>query len=372
MNKIGKYINWIGQFIKFILLMILILVILGELLVAIGMMPMMTCPNEKALEIMLIMKELMKFIYELIVVNKIFLILLIFIFVFISLFWCYIKKHNAIFLMLSIIYIVLIWYIYGYACLACTENSPKTAGEFGDMYGALNTLFSGFAFAVIAITLCVEMRALREQKHDAQLQIIDAASFEYLKYMKECEPEKVEDGKENVDKIEKIIRDLFNDGKNRTREDKKENIEKAEKIIRDLFRDEKNIEVDELEKIYELRKNLLCLSAWRRVMSSWFMKVDHFSITKKEKKEYKRQFWHLLSKKERIVAYFQVFLFSKTHKEEADTMEKLFRSEVLIKDLIGTQDQKYKDLKLLLKKEGEGDYKLTLNEELFNKAKKGK
>lgn len=107
-------------------------------------------------------------------------------------------------------------------------------------------------------------------------------------------------------------------------------------------------------------------------MSSWFMKVDNFSITDEEKEKYKKQFWHLLSKEERIASYFQVFLFSKTHDDDVDTMEKLFRDETLIKDLIGTQDQKYKDLKSLLKKEGEGDYKLELNEKLFNEAKQGK
>lgn len=239
-----------------------------------------------------------------------------------------------------------------YGCILYYVNPPKTAGEFGDMYGALNALFSGLAFAVIALTLCVEMRALREQKHDAQLQIIDAASFEYLKYMKECEPEEVEDEKKDGEKIG----------------DKKENIEKATELIKKYFGRE-DLTRDE---IYELRKNLFCLSAWRRVMSSWFMKVDNFSIADEEKEKYKKQFWHLLPKKERIAAYFQVFLFSETHKGDVITMEKLFRYEDLMKDLIGTQDQKYEVLKSLLKEKGTGEYKLELNEELFNEAKLGK
>jgi len=241
-----------------------------------------------------------------------------------------------------------------YGCFFYYVNPPKTAGEFGDMYGALNALFSGFAFAVIAYTLHVEMRALKEQRHNAQLQIVDAASFEYLRYMKECEPEEVEDNEKN--------------GGGEESKDKKENIKRSKELIKKFFGDD-NLTFDEIN---ELRKNLYCLSAWRRIMSSWFLKVDHFSIEKDEKEEYKKQFWHLLPKGERIASYFQVFLFSSTHQKDVEKMEKLFKSEALIKELIGFQDKKYEILKLLLKEEGKGENKLELNEDIFEAIIKGK
>lgn len=43
-------------------------------------------------------------------------------------------------------------------------------GQFGDMFGALNVLFSGFAFAALYFTISLQQKQLRQQDEQIQLQ----------------------------------------------------------------------------------------------------------------------------------------------------------------------------------------------------------
>lgn len=43
-------------------------------------------------------------------------------------------------------------------------------GQFGDMFGALNVLFSGFAFAALYFTISLQQQQLRRQDQQIQLQ----------------------------------------------------------------------------------------------------------------------------------------------------------------------------------------------------------
>lgn len=47
---------------------------------------------------------------------------------------------------------------------------PEDAGPFGDMYGALNTLFSGFAFAGVIVALIYQRAELKLQRKELRLQ----------------------------------------------------------------------------------------------------------------------------------------------------------------------------------------------------------
>lgn len=61
------------------------------------------------------------------------------------------------------------WFIYPYGLthLGMVTNTAKY-GTFGDSYGALNTLFSGLAFAILIITLFLQRKELQLQREEVQ------------------------------------------------------------------------------------------------------------------------------------------------------------------------------------------------------------
>lgn len=52
----------------------------------------------------------------------------------------------------------------------CSFTKWELRGQFGDMFGAVNTLISGFAFAVFIITLYMQREELRLQREELRLQ----------------------------------------------------------------------------------------------------------------------------------------------------------------------------------------------------------
>jgi hypothetical protein len=52
--------------------------------------------------------------------------------------------------------------------------------RFGDMFGAVNALFSGLAFAAVFVTLVVQRKELREQRETMQRQQFEATFFNLL------------------------------------------------------------------------------------------------------------------------------------------------------------------------------------------------
>ena len=60
---------------------------------------------------------------------------------------------GLIIIMISIIYFIVVLFLY--------KDSPPSVGEFGDLFGGLNTLFSGLAFAGVIITVYMQMEELK-------------------------------------------------------------------------------------------------------------------------------------------------------------------------------------------------------------------
>jgi hypothetical protein len=51
---------------------------------------------------------------------------------------------------------------------AVLVSKPSSAGEFGDMFGAVNALFSGLAFAGVAYAIFLQQQALEIQREDTK------------------------------------------------------------------------------------------------------------------------------------------------------------------------------------------------------------
>lgn len=110
-----------------------------------------------------------------------------------------ILRHPVYYSILGVLIACLLWGIGVSIILACGIK----VGDFGDSYGALNTLFSGLAFAGVIFTIWEQRRIVRqeleEQRRLVQLELkeqrilneeqkLNAAMFEYLKAIKDSIP----------------------------------------------------------------------------------------------------------------------------------------------------------------------------------------
>src|SRR4051794_29772905 len=55
-----------------------------------------------------------------------------------------------------------------WACVYWRFGISEDSAHFGDMFGALNTLFTGLAFAGVVATLWLQSQQVHETKKDAQ------------------------------------------------------------------------------------------------------------------------------------------------------------------------------------------------------------
>jgi len=65
--------------------------------------------------------------------------------------------------------IVAVWFVYGLIAWSL-YGDLEGKGQFGDMYGALNALFSGLAFAGVIITILLQSKELGLQREELKAQ----------------------------------------------------------------------------------------------------------------------------------------------------------------------------------------------------------
>lgn len=247
---------------------------------------------------------------------------------------------------------------------APTPQRWISPNEFGDMFGCLSCLFSGLAFAGLIVSIkqqrvdiqrqVAEMRRsqaeFEKQTVLAQKQIMTTTMFEYMKNM--IGKREALERKGDIVDICNFLMNYFESGKE----------------SKDAFTPPSN------EAINEFREKMESLSTWRRTISSWFQRVDQTNLCDKDKRNYKIDFWHLFSRQERAASYFQIFLFSDTHKKDVQQMETLFKDSVLIRYTLNKQENDHDDaekryalLKELLAEMGDGFSKLPLGEKQIEK-----
>jgi len=69
---------------------------------------------------------------------------------------------------LVVIAILLVWIIYGFVVIYTLPDWPER-GTFGDMFGAINALFSGLALAGIILAIFLQKQELELQRHELEL-----------------------------------------------------------------------------------------------------------------------------------------------------------------------------------------------------------
>ncbi len=112
------------------------------------------------------------------------------------------KRNNGLILLGSSCIIILIVTLYPTFVSQCISKDSTTRGTFGDMFGALNTLFSGLAFVAVVFTLIVQFEEIKENKKESERNRIKSEEeFKILKLTSEIEVLKsYMDGLDNNDK----------------------------------------------------------------------------------------------------------------------------------------------------------------------------
>ena len=96
------------------------------------------------------------------------------------------KKYGLLYIYISLV--VIIWFVY--ACIGPNyinrlpkENATwyQNQGQFGDMFGALNTLFTGLAFAGLLYTIHLQRKDLETQAKRLDQQDFNNTFFEILR-----------------------------------------------------------------------------------------------------------------------------------------------------------------------------------------------
>lgn len=78
------------------------------------------------------------------------------------------STHWLIFLGIAAV-VVLVWASYPYwVSLKFPSNDWAVRGQFGDSFGALNTLFSGMAFAALVVAVILQTKELSLQRQELQ------------------------------------------------------------------------------------------------------------------------------------------------------------------------------------------------------------
>lgn len=86
-------------------------------------------------------------------------------------------------IILTPVFVALIWYFapeWVTLKLASAASDYPTRGQYGDQYGAINALFSGFAFAGIIVTLLFQRRDLAETRNVMAQERFDTTFFQLL------------------------------------------------------------------------------------------------------------------------------------------------------------------------------------------------
>lgn len=89
------------------------------------------------------------------------------------------KSHKWWFVLILgfiILYIILIIYM----TFPITQYSIEKAGQFGDSFGVLNSLFSGLAFIALIITIYLQQQDMRDSKKEVQKQNFENKFFKLI------------------------------------------------------------------------------------------------------------------------------------------------------------------------------------------------
>lgn len=198
------------------------------------------------------------------------------------------RKHAYTIICFSIILLVVyvICFLYG----ECLRSDNMPSNEYGDMFGSLNTYFSGLAFMGLLATILLqrkdlqlqrkEMRYTRKEfeaqtkqfREDSELSkrhSLESSCFDYLSYLAE--------------RKEALKHDPFFKKKGRPMRAVRGKFVSLKKLLQEIIVDSCNLEVNNLslnecqvikKQANDLREGLMKMGTWWSVIMLWINKVN--------------------------------------------------------------------------------------------------
>lgn len=233
-----------------------------------------------------------------------------------------------------------IWSVCAYPSILKERLNAKSIvglGEYGDIYGGLNTLFTGLAFVGLVVTILLQRQEMKETREEFEeqtkqfkaqseimtKQVLDAAMFEYLEYMGKLKGE----WEPSIPlKIHIQLSDLLRKISKVASEPSWQNDEFWIEKIALGGRVEGTPAIELAATINTIRHHLSSLEAWGQVYVSWINRVDQavfwVEIAEKNVKIakncefYKQALWKLLPEQDKELLFMVTAFLAEKHESE--------------------------------------------------------
>ena len=226
-------------------------------------------------------------------------------------------------------FIVLMLAIHFPHILPCftTETKVIEMGPYGDIYGGLNTFFTGLALVGLLITIFLQNQEMRETRKEFEEQTnlmlrqnVNACMFEQLKYMQSIKQDVATKNAEllskidvNIDNVLNICKDMANSG-------------------------EKSLSGEEMESINDLRRSLNVMNRWCSLFESWCMRINRVIGNSKEgqqsKDEFVRAYWDLITSDDKFLIFMLYVLYGTQEIKFQEQLKSFFENTPYILNLL--------------------------------------
>lgn len=237
-------------------------------------------------------------------------------------------------------FIVLMLAIHFPHMLPCftTETNVIEMGPYGDIYGGLNTFFTGLALVGLLITIFLQNQEMRETRKEFEEQTnlmlrqnINSCMFEQLKYMHNIKQDIAAKNKQLLSKLDM-------------------NIDGVLKICKNIANDsEVPLSKAEIETINEVRRSVNVMSTWCSIFTSWCMRINRVVGSSQEelrsKEEYVQAYWDLMPPDDKFLIFMQYVLYGSQEKEIKNQLRLFFENTPYIYNLLlikGFDEQTFK------------------------------
>lgn len=245
-------------------------------------------------------------------------------------FWFYNNKHirhwRAFFF--GSIGVVLCAVVFPYFLRHVTHIKViSEMGPYGDVYGGLNTFFTGLAFVGLIITIALQHQEMRETRKEFEEQTnlmlrqnINSCMFEQLKYM--------QNQKEDWEKPNRNVRNVIYGYL--------ENIN--EFCMRIQNNDNLSVSEAELNAINGLRREINGTSTWSVAFRLWRDRISRVISSgenvDKDRKEFVQSFWELVSGPDKVLIFLRFVMYDMEYDKMSNEMLPYFKNSAFISNFI--------------------------------------
>lgn len=245
-------------------------------------------------------------------------------------FWFYKDKHVRYWraLLFGAIIISTCAIIFPYSLRYVTHlKIISEMGPYGDVYGGLNTFFTGLAFVGLIITIALQHQEMRETRKEFEEQTnlmlrqnVNACMFEQLKYM--------QNQKEKWENSEPDARNKVYDYLQKINEF----------CLRVQNQDEPLVRDEDVMIINELRAEINGTSSWSVIFRLWGERITRVisggKNVREDRKEFVQSFWELVGGEDKILTLLRFIMYNEHSPIHSDEVPICFKESLYVANFI--------------------------------------